>query len=123
MDLGLYRHQRAVLVNLVPRDSYFVLQGMEPMTEPSLLVSADELLARAQRALESSPVFGLRSLQVQCGDEALVITGRVASFYHKQLAQEIVLAIAGSTIVLNQVRVEPSGDDSGYPVRQPSVRN
>ncbi len=93
------------------------------MIEPTVLVSAEEMLARAQRALESSPVFGLRALRVQTGDEGLIITGRVSSFYHKQLAQEIVLAIAGAAQVINEVRVEPSGDESGYPVRQTSTRN
>lgn len=88
------------------------------MTEPSLLISAGEAQARAQRALESSPVFGLRLLEVQSLDDTLTIHGRVASYYHKQLAQEIVLALAGDLRVVNLVRVEPTGDESGYPVRQ-----
>lgn len=80
--------------------------------------SSGDVRTRAQRALESSPVFGLRMLTVERVGESLEISGAVASFYHKQLAQEIVLAIAGDATVVNQVRVEPTGEESGYPVRQ-----
>lgn len=93
------------------------------MNESSTTISITEVQSRAQRALESSPVYGLRNLQVGCEHDALVITGQVSSFYHKQLAQEIVLAIAAGTRIVNHVRVEPSDEESGYPVRQRPVLN
>ncbi len=54
------------------------------------VVTAKDVQSKAQQALSSSPVYALRELLVECDGETLVITGQVTSFYHKQLAQEIV---------------------------------
>lgn len=56
--------------------------------------------------MQKSPIFGLRRLVVEQQDDVLTIRGNVSSFYHKQLAQEVVRAIAGSIKVVNLVRVE-----------------
>ena len=53
----------------------------------------DALQPRAQTALGKSPVCELRDLRVEMRDGALVISGAVSSFYHKQLAQEVVRAV------------------------------
>ena len=50
---------------------------------------ATEAQPRAQTALASSPIYDLRELQVEQRNGSLVISGRVSSFYHKQLAQEV----------------------------------
>jgi len=60
------------------------------MANVSLL---DTLQPRAQTALRNSPVSELRALGVERRDGALVISGTVSSFYHKQLAQEVVRAV------------------------------
>jgi len=60
------------------------------MANVSLL---DTLQPRAQTALRNSPVSELRALRVDRREGALVISGAVSSFYHKQLAQEVVRAI------------------------------
>jgi len=78
------------------------------MTEPATIATDREVCSRAQTALSSSPVYGLRELVVEHTGEALVISGTVTSFYHKQLAQEIVLAIVGRGAVINQVEVRPN---------------
>jgi len=52
--------------------------------------TAKDVQSKAQRALSASPVYALRELLVECDGETLVISGQVTSFYHKQLAQEIV---------------------------------
>ncbi|MEX0978134.1 MAG: BON domain-containing protein [Pirellulales bacterium] len=54
------------------------------------VLSAKDVQAKAQQALSASPVYALRELMVERDEETLVITGRVCSFYHKQLAQEMV---------------------------------
>jgi len=54
------------------------------------VLTAKDVQSKAQQALSSSRVFELRELLVDCDGETLVISGQVASFYHKQLAQEIV---------------------------------
>ena len=60
----------------------------------------------AQRALHSSPVYALRQLRVDCdADLSLRIQGHVSSFYHKQLAQEAVRAVAPGVELINSVDV------------------
>jgi hypothetical protein len=54
------------------------------------VLSAKDVQAKAQQALSSCPVYALRELVVERDGETLVITGHVTSWYHKQLAQEIV---------------------------------
>ena len=61
---------------------------------------------RAQRALASSPNFALRDLKVEREGEILWIHGRVNSFYHKQLAQEAIRALAEGLQVVNSIDVD-----------------
>ena len=73
-------------------------------------VSAEmtSLCREAQQALNSSPFYDLRELKVEeLDDHRLVIRGMVGSFYHKQLAQEVVLGLAKprSYRVVNAVEV------------------
>jgi hypothetical protein len=46
--------------------------------------------SRAKAALSRSQIFDLRELEVDQDGECIVLRGRVGSFYHKQLAQELV---------------------------------
>ena len=66
----------------------------------------DELQPRAQAALTNSPVFELRGLQVKQRGDGLQISGCVSSFYHKQLAQEVVRSVCKDTDVINAIRVK-----------------
>ncbi len=52
-----------------------------------------------------SPFYALRELQVQREGDALLISGRVSSFYHKQLAQEVVRHAAEGVEVVNSIEV------------------
>jgi osmotically-inducible protein OsmY len=61
---------------------------------------------RAKSALASSPIYILRELHVEIFDDCLLLSGRVDSFYHKQLAQEVVRAVAGGMKVINDVDVD-----------------
>jgi hypothetical protein len=72
--------------------------------------SAHNVQPRAQLALANSPVLELRDLRVEQRNGSLLITGLVSSFYHKQLAQEVVRAVCkesnGAELELvNTVRV------------------
>ncbi len=62
---------------------------------------------RAQAALENSPITELRNLHVDQRNGALVISGSVSSFYHKQLAQEVVWAFCKDIEIdlVNLIRV------------------
>ena len=59
----------------------------------------------AMSALRQSPISALHNLEVTETDEAIILTGRVGSYYYKQLAQETVISIAGQREVVNNIRV------------------
>ena len=69
-------------------------------------IAVEELQPRAQAALVSSPFYELRELQVEWRDDALRLSGCVSSYYHKQLAQEVVRSVCKDTVVVNSIRVE-----------------
>lgn len=79
------------------------------MASLSLII---DLQRRAQAALAVSPFFELRELQVEGRDQSLWISGTVTSFYHKQLAQEVVRAVCDDIEVMNSIRVEDGQADS-----------
>ena len=66
----------------------------------------NDLHARAQAALTNSPFFELHELQVEQRDGTLFISGNVTSFYHKQLAQEVVRSVCKGIEVSNSIQVE-----------------
>ena len=60
------------------------------MLKPALL----DVKSRAETALGESPIHTLRGVLVEQDGETLTLSGRVDTFYHKQLAQELIRAIA-----------------------------
>jgi hypothetical protein len=65
-----------------------------------------EAQPRAQAALTRSPIYELHRLVVEHDHERLVIVGVVSSFYHKQLAQELVRTVCQDVDVLNAIQVQ-----------------
>lgn len=55
--------------------------------------------------LITSPLPQLRRLVVTATDDEVVITGRVSSYYMKQLAQETLRSMVGDRRLLNNVEV------------------
>ncbi len=75
-------------------------------------ISAVGVEPKAQKALADSPVAALRELRVESIDDgSLLISGSVGTFYHKQLAQEVVRAVASGLEVINSVTVKHGSDD------------
>ena len=66
---------------------------------------ARDLQAKAQSALAESAVAALRDLQVEHVGDALLLRGVVSSFYHKQLAQEMVRVVVGDAALVNEIDV------------------
>ncbi len=64
-----------------------------------------EIVTAASAVLANSSVPELRKLRVDNDSNELQLYGRVRSFYHKQLAQEAVLPLAGEMQVVNHVDV------------------
>jgi len=64
------------------------------------------LFTEAKQALETSPIYSMRRLQLEQVGQSLVITGRVPTFYQKQLAQEIVRNVAAECELVNSIDVD-----------------
>lgn len=79
---------------------------MEGISRRMATISTSDVQPRAQTALANSPIYELRDLQVEHHEGALVISGAVSSFYHKQLAQEVVRSVCGSIEVINSIHVD-----------------
>jgi hypothetical protein len=60
---------------------------------------------RAQAALANSPFYELHDLRVDEREGILTISGTVTSFYHKQLAQEVVRSVCNEIAVINTIDV------------------
>ena len=67
---------------------------------------------RAQNALSASPIFVLRELHVEQIGDSLLLSGCVDTFYHKQLAQEVVRAVADGVHVENNVDVRGEAEET-----------
>ncbi|MCO6458290.1 MAG: BON domain-containing protein [Pirellulaceae bacterium] len=66
----------------------------------------EDVEVKAKAALRNSPIYALRGLHVRRDGTCLLLSGQVDSFYHKQLAQEAVRAVAHGCQVVNSVRVD-----------------
>ena len=64
--------------------------------------------ARAKAVLGRSRIFDLRALEVGQVDGCVVLRGSVDSFYHKQLAQELVKMAIEGVEVINEIHVDYS---------------
>jgi hypothetical protein len=64
-----------------------------------------DVASQAKAALSKSRIFDLRRLSVDQDGDYVVLRGRVDSFYHKQLAQELVRAAVEGIEVLNAISV------------------
>ena len=70
-------------------------------------------VARLARAvLGRSRIYVLRKLSIEEDGEALVLSGRVDSFYHKQLAQELIRNAVEGVEVVNVISVVYSRNDN-----------
>lgn len=60
---------------------------------------------QALKALQASPIKVLRDVQIARDGETLVLSGRVGSFYMKQMAQELVRSVVTDCEVCNSILV------------------
>ncbi|GAB6165141.1 hypothetical protein JCM19992_11410 [Thermostilla marina] len=85
---------------------------MDGQTTPTAATPARTVEPRAQSALRSSPIVELQQLRVVQDNDRLLISGVVSSFYHKQLAQEVVRAVLRDADVhlVNEIEVLPDNE-------------
>ncbi len=74
------------------------------MPSPALL-PPPKVTSQAAHALKRSLHPALRRLHVEESEECLVISGRVTSYYLKQLAQETLMPHRGERQLVNRVSV------------------
>jgi osmotically-inducible protein OsmY len=72
-----------------------------------MITASIDVERRAQSALSGSPIYALREVRVErTRGGNLVLSGRVDSFYHKQMAQECVRTVAEGHQVVNSLMVD-----------------
>ena len=64
-----------------------------------------EVVETAEKRFRASSYVALRSIKCEFHEGVIVLRGRVASYYLKQLAQEMVRNLAGIGAILNVVEV------------------
>lgn len=72
----------------------------------NVILCDSDVEIRAQLALSTSPIFLLRNLSVKRQERGLVLSGRVSSYYFKQVAQELVRSVASDVQVTNSIEVD-----------------
>lgn len=77
----------------------------------SLLLA--DVASQAKAVLAQSRIFDLRCLEVEQDADCVVLRGSVDSFYHKQLAQELLKTAVLGIEVINQIDVEYNLDRAG----------
>jgi len=65
----------------------------------------DDSALRARRRLSGSSHCGLKGVSCRIDGNRLILRGKVASYYLKQLAQELVRAADGGKVVVNELEV------------------
>ncbi len=74
---------------------------------PALLHDADPALnSLVDAALRRSPYFAHRAVQFEADRGRVVLRGTVGSYYHKQMAQEILRRVDGVDRIENQLEVD-----------------
>jgi hypothetical protein len=67
-----------------------------------------DVASLAKAVLANSRIFDLRTLDVDQDSDCVVLRGSVDSFYHKQLAQELIKNSLDGIEVVNEIRVDYS---------------
>lgn len=66
----------------------------------------NDALDAARQALESSQLYALRQVHVQQHGDAILLSGKVDSYYLKQQAQELLREVASGLQLNNQIKVQ-----------------
>jgi len=74
--------------------------------EAAALVPRPALLDQVQGALSRSPYVSTRELRVEAREGVVRLEGAVRSFFHKQMAQELIRRVDGVERIENCLHVE-----------------
>ena len=79
---------------------------MHVLTVPDCPLRSEGIAKAARELLGGDPYGSLRTVSCDSTDGVLFLRGRLSSFYHKQLAQEVVARIVRVTQVINEIEVD-----------------
>ena len=103
------------MAHLLLRDLASQAKAVLDLVRPAQAVPQDHLASQAKAVLGRSRIFDLRSLDVEQEADCVVLRGSVDSFYHKQLAQELVRTALDGADVINAIRVDYGRVQPGDP--------
>lgn len=82
-------------------------QAVIPQVPSRPMATASDAIRRAEAALADCSHLVGSDLRIDGSHELITLAGEVRSYFHKQLAQEAVLRLAGIKEVRNELRVRP----------------
>lgn len=83
--------------------------AIQPQNTASQAISQSEKIAiSVSQQLRASMVLSHNRLQCRFHEGVLVLSGKVTSYYEKQMAQEIAGQATDVSLVVNQIQVQPS---------------
>jgi len=85
------------------------LSSVNPLIELAVSKEIEEerrRLVRIKRAIRKRTGGGISQLNVEVVGESLVLRGRSASFYYKQVAQEACMSQLDGQVLVNEIQVD-----------------
>lgn len=85
------------------------LSAIKPIVDVAVSQDAEEerrRLVRIKRAIRRKTGGGIHQLSVDVEGESLVLRGRSASFYYKQVAQEACMPQLAGQVLVNEIQVD-----------------
>lgn len=78
---------------------------MVPQSAKPILAEADDLVQRVAMRLDQIGCR-VRNFWILPYEDALILHGRVGTYYSKQLVQQVAAELSGLTILSNEIEVE-----------------
>jgi osmotically-inducible protein OsmY len=76
--------------------------------------SAESLVQRVRLSIDHGRLHGLRAIDIQMVGDTVILSGRVATFHHKQMATAFASRVAGVSEVTNWLTVDDAGTKPRY---------
>jgi osmotically-inducible protein OsmY len=84
-----------------------MLEVHSPPGTPEHVAEAGQIEAEVERRFRRSSSIVLRNVACEYRDGVLILMGQLPSFYHKQIAQELVQQITGVRQIDNRIEIIP----------------
>jgi hypothetical protein len=81
---------------------------LSPAPDPCRNARADHLGSRVESLYARSGYLALRQISCLILADHLILSGTLPSYYLKQLAQSLIVEVAGALPIINQIQIHPS---------------